>query len=271
MKKKNWMHLTITFVVAGLSLLVFSVYGFPSPERNTISTSQQGFMGDIKEPVRADNIVITSFDPKDLDQVQTSMPNGLNIAIGTGGGYGNWVMQTGWNDREPLTGFAMGLAEHGTCTEPLYIGLMYSTQNPENWDYWRWYGRLDPGVLPEKDTYYWLGYDFENNPLIPPINAGTVWCITAVSMDSPGDGNWWTWGCNDQQSYARGTAKIWGGLETWWQDIPYDMTFKTYTVEGGVGEEPTITITSTNQVVASFLGSFSLLGAVVSGAKYFMV
>lgn len=267
MKKKIWLYLTTMFTVFGIVFLVYSVYAV-SPEHSTISVSQQAFIGSIEEYAHVNNLIITSLDPEDLDQAQTSMPGGLNIAIGSGSsGYGSWIMQSGYNDRYPFTGFQIGLAEHGTTTEPIYVGVMLGKLDPQDENNWAVIARLDPGVLPEKDTFYWLGLDLEDDPL--SIGPGQNWYLLAISMDDPVDGNWWMWGCSDQQPYPRGTAMAFDGSN--WHDMPYDMTFKVYTVEGGEPEEPEITITSNYQVVSQFLGSLSLLGAVVSGVKYFTV
>lgn len=261
MKKEHWMYMTVILFTAAM-LLMFGSFYAASP--NIITTPQYNFIGSIDEPIHMDNIAILSLDPDALDQVQTSGDN--SVAIGSS----SWLMQSGYNDREPFTGFLMCIAEHGTTTQPIYIGVMLSPLDPQDWDNWAFVGVLNPDVLPKKDTFYWIGFDLESDPL--PIDAGEDWYLLAMSMDDPSDGNCWAWKIDDQQSYSRGTAMAFDGNN--WHSGPYDMAFKTYTIEGNGGGdgEPSVTITSTYQVaVYQFLGSVSLLGAVISGTKYFLV
>jgi hypothetical protein len=267
-KKENWRIVAIIFIAIGIAFWCGSAFAVPE---NNID-SGYSFTETLDEPIFVDNLIITSLDPEDLDQEQSELTG--NYAIGTDpGGYGFWIMQRGMNDRGPFTGFQLALGEHGTTTEPLYVGVMYGENDPTNWDNWKVIAQLDPGVLPEKDTLYWLGLDLEPDTL--PIYPGQNWYLLAISMDSPADDNFWMWGASENNPYPRGTVKAYDGDD--WNEIPghtlLDMCFRTYTIEGEdpVDDPPDITITTTAQVVAQALGSISFIGALVSGIRYFKV
>lgn len=272
-KKKLWKYITMIFTIAGIGLWIFSAVGMGM---DSIIESGVSSHRTFDEPssLQINNIVITSFDPRDLDQAQetTGSPNGICIGYNPSQGYGYWAMQLGYNDREPLTGFQVAILEHGNPTKPIYIGIMRGQLDPAAWVNWIWYGYLNPGSLPQKDVYYWVGADFSNNPI--DIEAGEEWYIAVISIDPTTGNNHWAWGCNPDNPYPRGNLLNW---DVTWKNIAgtpdFDGCFRTYTTEGQQPpqEPPAITITSNYQIISQFLGSLSLLGAVISGTKYSMV
>lgn len=260
MKKKNWKRVAIIFIVLGFVL--WGISAFISPA-TILESSDYTFTGTLEDPIRVDNLIITSLDPADLDQQQSEVTMYYVVGSDSSGCY--WIMQSVWNDRFPFTGFQIALGEHGTTTEPIYIGVMSDEYDPTNWDKWEVIGRLDPGVLPEKDTLYWVGLDLEDDPL----QIGRRCYVLAISEDGPLNGNYWIWGVSTNEPYLRGTGMNWGG--SGWTDVAMDTCFRTYTIEGPPSEPPDITITTTSQVVTQVLGSLSLLGALIAGTRYFMV
>ena len=138
---------------------------------------------------------------------------------------------------------------------------------------WEVAAYMDPGTLPEKDVFYWITLDISDNPINFP--AGTTFYMVAVCEDySYGDDNWGSWGTSFElgDTYPGGSNHVYNFNEEVWDVKPYDMVFRTYTTPNGNGNggPPQITITSSYQIAAvKLLGSFSFLGAVISGTKYF--
>ena len=270
MKEKLWKILMLVFVIVGLFFLFLPVLTAEESINDQWSATTFDEIDELRHDYFIKEMNIMSLDPEDSDQWITNFEGSppLNFGISNI----QWILQTGYNDRSPLTGFLIPIMEHGTCTESLYIGFLYSslTKDPSDWNNWIWVGALSPCSLPQKDTFYWVGYDFENEPLSPPINAGTEWricCISAQNMQSTN--SWWGWACRDDNPYNRGMTYGWDGSR-WNGDPNYDCLFVTYTVEAPQPDPPVISISISSWVVASQgTGMLCLIGAVISGFKGF--
>ena len=270
MKKEYWKYLSASLTIISVILLV---YTFVSPSiadpimKNNANLTTEIDITDNFE--NAKRVTLTTLDPNALDQSQgtTGSPSGIAIGYNPSAGFGYWAMQLGYNDREPLSGFQVMVSEHGTTTDLLLIGLMKGQLDPTDSRNWLWYGALNPGTLPKKDTYYWLTVEFDT-PI--SIKAGQQWYITLISADKTDTSHFWAWGANPSNPYSRGMTRTWAGGSTWnaLSGGTYDCCFKTYTVVGGGGggEQPSVTI-SINTYLQT-IGFISLLGACVSGIKY---
>ena len=274
MKKKLWLYMAIAFAIAGILLFTYAfTFDTVSAVKSATIFHQYTFEAKLKHMKYLDMVSIQSLDPDQLDQSQEQIGNDVKAyAIGP-----MWVCQGVKNDRSPIYGFSMILGEYHEgvpTTEPIYIGITSSLltgsqlYDLDNWDA---VGYMNPGTLPEIGVFYWVTYEL-NTPLNIP--AGQTFYIIAISEDqSYGDVNWWQWATAGDLGdvYPRGSNYVYNGES--WDDSWRDMCFRTYTTPNGGngdGEPLQITITSNYQVAAQFIGSLSLLGAVVSGTKYFM-
>lgn len=287
-KKETWMYLAVIFVVVGL---VFFAYSFTFTQIASPVTAKSEVVPSawkVSPVTHAEKAKSFSFfnildiNPNQLDQKQETFgPQGENIyAIGISPYGPFFVGQEVRNEREPLHGISICVGRMGIPTEPLYVGVMIQgllfppyLYDLDNWD---WVGTITPDIFLDEYTLYRLTSEFldkEGKPAPLDIPAGSNFYIVAISLDNNHDGNSWSWGFGgNTDTYPRGSNYCWSESEWEWTGTTWgDCMFRTYTNESTPQDPPSITITSTNQVVASFLGSFSLLGAVVSGAKYFMV
>jgi hypothetical protein len=270
MKKENWKYLTMVLVIAGvLSLIFSSVTAFPSEmsvnQTNTGETCEMINIGTQKA------YIITDFDPDELDQMQDLLTVYYKIGVGDSGCS---ISQPAVNDREPMTGFQVAIARHGTPSSDLYIGIMYPYDNdPFVGDNYILLGALSASSVPQADTFYWFGIDCSGSPL--DISSGPpAMSVVLVSVDNPDDSDYWMWGGGSPNPYPVYRPRGWNTQANEWQNdmLPdgwnIDMCFVTYTTSGGGGEAPNITISTTTWVTTG-LGIFSLIGAFLSGSKYF--
>lgn len=282
MKKEVWIYLAVILVVAGL---VFFVYSFtftqiasPVTAKSEVVPSawKVSAITHTEKAKSFSSFNILDINPNQLDQEQETFgPQGENIyAIGISPYGPFFVGQEVRNERSPMYGISICVGRMGIPTETLYVGVMIQgllfppyLYDLNNWD---WVAGITPDIFPDEYSLLWLTAEFT-----PPLNipAGSNFYIVAISLDNNQDGNSWAWGYGgNTDTYPRGSNYCWSESEWEWPGTTWgDCMFRTYTTEAAAQDPPSITITSTNQVVASFLGSFSLLGAVVSGAKYFMV
>jgi hypothetical protein len=270
MKKENWKYLTIVLVIAAVGLLIFSsVTAFPSE-----MSVNQTHTGETYEAINIGTqnaYIITDFDPNELDQVQDSLSVYYKIGVGS---HGCSILQPVVNDREPMTGFQVAIAKHGTPSSDLYIGIMYPTYgNPFDGQNYMIAGAISASDVPQADTFYWFGMDCSDYPL--DISSGPpALAIVLMSTDNPDDSNYWMWGGGSGDPYPTYRPRGWSTQDNAWQNdmLPdagtIDMCFATYTTSGGGGEVPTITIATTTWVT-TISGIFSLIGAFLSGSKYF--
>lgn len=280
-KKETWKYLAVIFIVAGI---VFFAYSFTfNPIASSVTTKSVTLSAwtapsftHAERAKRFSFFNILELNPNQLDQKQEILgPPGENTyAIGISSFGPLFIGQEVKNEREPMYGFSVCVGRLNVPTEPLYVGIMIEgllcppyLYDLSNWD---WVGMITPDILPESGTLYWLTVEF-SDPL--DIPAEDNFYIVAISEDNNQDGNSWAWGYGgNTDTYPRGYNYYWSEDEWSWLGTTWgDCMFRTYTTESTPQDPPSITVTSTYQVVASFLGSFSLLGAVVSGAKYFMV
>lgn len=280
-KKEVWKYLAIGLVVVSM---VFFVYSFTfNPIASGVTTKSTSLAAwtipsfkNVESAVPFSFFDLMTLNPNQLDQKQETLgPPGTNsYAIGISPYGPFWVGQGVRNERSPLYGFSVAVGKFGTPTSPLYVGIMARGLlfPPYIYDFRNWdgVGRITPDILPNEGIFYWVTFEFSTPLSIP---AGSNFYIVAVSDDNNHDGNSWGWGYGgDTDTYPRGSNYCWSESDWEWSSTTWgDCIFRTYTTEGASQDPPSITITSTYQVVSSFLGAFSLLGAVVSGAKYFMV
>ena len=111
---------------------------------------------------------------------------------------------------------------------------------------------------------------------IPEIIASDNFGITAFSEDASYPDSFWTWALSDSNPYAGGLGRYYGNDDTWQsiRDGVTDFCFVTYTIPNGSPppppEPPVITISTTSTVTMAF-GGVSLLAAVITGSRYFIL
>jgi len=204
---------------------------------------------------------LLSVDPDALDQLQDDM-TGVNLGAGT-----FHVAQGVINDRSPLTAFCVCVARIGMPEDPLYIGIMDSLKDPRYGENYLVLGELTSDILPQENKFYWVTLEL-SSPL--DIPAGQKFYIVMISDDNPLDGDFWSMAGSTINPYNRGIAWRWTPENGWqplgipgeFQPGEYDMCFATYTVPGGGGGQPQISITYSSEVLTA-IGVLSLLGAVV--------
>jgi len=266
MKKKSWRNITLVLIIIGASLFVFSfspvATTFPM-ERSiaSISTEHSG-------SVRLENVekanqqaTVSPYFVGQLDQSQESVS--FVFYVGFIWPDAGCYAQAYRNDELPMIGFQVGIGKHGTPTEPMYIGVMEYRWDPLNLANYHVVAELLPSAIPADDTLYWFGIDFSDNPLNEYKSH-----IICVSVDDPSDGNYWMWGAQEGNPYYAWLPSNWRwDVEDRAVDSGYDLTFRTYTGDGG-GVAPSITITSSYQVASQALGLLSFVGAAIAGIKY---
>lgn len=276
MKEKNWKYLTIVLVIAGvLSLIFSSVTAFPA-EMPIDSTYNIPTTYEVRNVDFVKAYIIVDFDPNKLDQLQDSL--GVSYRIGTGN-MGVSILQPVANNREPMTGFQVAIGRHGSPSSDLYMGIMYPFtvpcyNHPYDGQNYIIAGNVAAVAVPQPDTFYWFGIDCSDYPLdissgSPPLG------IVLFSTDDTTDGNYWMCGAGTGNPYSAYQPRGWSNIADQWlegvlvEGHNHDMCFATYTTAGGGGDEvPSITISTTTWVTTS-LGIFSLIGACLSGSKYF--
>jgi len=269
MKKENWKYLTIVLVIAAVGLLIFSsVTAFPS-EMSVNSTTDKSQTYELINGGTYSAYIITDFDPDEIDQLQDALSAYYKIGVGSSGCS---ILQPVVNDREPMTGFQVAIGKHGTPSSDLYIGIMYPTYgSPFDGQNYMMAGSISASDVPEADTFYWFGMDLSDYPL--DISSGPpALAVVVMSTDNPDDSDYWMWGGSGGNPYPTYRPRGWNTEDNEWQnellDGTVDMCFVTYTTSGGGGDTPNITITTTTWVT-TISGIFGLIGAFVSGSKYF--
>jgi len=281
MKKEVWKYLAAILAVVAVVFFAFSLTftQIASGVTTKTATPSAWISPSFTHVERAKSFSffnILALNPNQLDQNQETFgPQGENIyAIGISSYGPLFIGQEVRNERSPMHGFSVCMGRLNVPTEPLYVGVMIDglLYPPYLYDFdnWDWVGKITPDILPDSGTLYWLTVEF-STPL--DIPAEDNFYIVAISEDNNEDGNSWAWGFGgNTDTYARGSNCWWSESEWYWSSAAYgDCMFRTYTTESTPQDPPSITITSTSQVVSSFLGAFSSLGAVVSGVKYFTV
>ena len=268
MKKRKWQYLTIMFLAAGIITLTLSFItpvSTPSPAQYQITATPI----EIDIPRNYIPLRITpTVDPEHLDQYSCeTTENHWIISVST-----VWILQEFVNEGEPLEAFSVIVTEYLSPTHPLVIGVVDSKMPIDelsNLDNWECYGVLQPNTLPSDwPDFYWITADFSNNPI--PIPAGQMYYIAAASGVINIAQGYFGLAYNGD-CYPDYTSWDYYFPEEQYYDTLSDICFATYTTTGGGGEPPQVTITSTYQVMTQFSASLFLLGAVISGTKYFMV
>ena len=274
-RNKRWAKISVMLAIIGVILIAVPMIISASSD---IVMKNNAFydMGDLDDLSlsNAQPLTITSLDPEDLDQSQTTTgsPSGLAIGKNPNNGWGYWALQTGYDNREPITGFQVLVSRIGVPTEPLAIGFMSGKKNPADPTSWIWWGALYE--LPEEDVDYWVGADFSSDPI--EIDAGETWYLTLVSDDQTCMEHFWSWGGSPGNQYTRGQLFTLydGGWGTGQLGADYDTCFRIYTTPGEnpPPEEPVINIAFSNwTVISEIAGLGAFLGAAISALKYGMI
>ena len=272
MKKENWKYLTMVLVIAGvLSLIFSSISAHPTELSSSHPIVDKTKNYEMINGGTRQASIFAEIDPDDLDQLQNQLDAAFKIGVGS---TGCSILQPVVNDREPMTGFQVIVARHGTPSSDLWFGIMYPHRRcPFDGQNYMIASSLTPAHFPNSDTFYWAGMDLSDYPLDIPSGTPAL-NIVVMSVDDPDDDNYWFWGCSTTNTYPNYHPYGWNVNEEEWQDdiLPdawnKDMCFATYTSAGGSGDIPEITIATTTWVTAG-LGIFSLIGAFLSGSKYF--
>ena len=144
-----------------------------------------------------------------------------------------YLSQSLYNNRSPVTGFGFIIRYKGNVTEPLIAVISDKQYDPHD----------GPGdakhrgtiVYPEdleEGSVYYIWTTFENNPLTIPANK-TMYLILATNQNfvSP-DEVYWAWYGSSQNPYDRGKIMVFPDSASGWQDGgggQYDGLFMTYT------------------------------------------
>lgn len=262
MKKKYWRYLTIAMITLSIIFFVFSFMPL-SPAMDLPARTLSAEPVDIKLSGAIKRATIKEIDPNDIDQSQEKLTHFYYI------GYiwpkSGCYLQTALNERTSMYGFQISVGKHGSPSEPLYIGMMTTMNNPLNGPYYA-VSVIFPSAIPTDDQLYWIGIEHD------PYDGKTVHLV-CISTDDPYDDDYWMMGAGDRSPYP--TAKAWWNWEEekWYYDAEddKDMCFRTYTEGGsGDGELPVIAISMTTWIIRVSGFSFLILG-VVSGVKYYTV
>lgn len=273
MKDKYWKYATIILMIVGIASLFFSdATAFPT-ELSVNSTTDRSKNYDTSIAGAQRAYLITDFDSDKIDQLQDKLDVYYKIGFGSSG---CGVLQPVVDDREPLTGFQVAIGRHGSPSEFLWIGIMYPSYGPPFNGNYAVVGYLQAVNVPEEDTFYWFGIDCSSNPVDIPSGLPAMG-IVVVSYDDPDDSDYWMWGAGSGNPYGTYRPRGWNTQDNAWQndmlsDGTVDMCFVTYTTSSGGngGDVPVISITTTSWVTAN-IGFACLIGAAVSGIKYFSI
>jgi len=270
-KDKYWKYATIILMIAGIaSLFLSNATAFPYEMTVNSTTDKSKTYEMIDTGSVRSAYIIADFDPDEIDQVQDLLS--VYYRIGTGNA-GCSILQPVVNDREPMKGFQVAVARHGSPSYMLYMGIMYPNYGtPAKSSSYIILGGINAVDVPEADTFYWFGVDFSNSPLDIPSGPPAMG-VVLFSPDDPDDDNYWMWGGGSPNPYPTYRPRGWNTEDKAWQNemLPdggnVDMCFVTYTTTGGGGDVPVINITSTSWITAN-IGFACLIAAAVSGCKW---
>lgn len=276
MEKKHWKITTIVLVIFAVFLIAYPVVSQPDSS-NTISIKENTVIKEVRVRQAITPTIYTDLSQNQIDQYQDVIGNEVKtVPIGP-----SWVCQGFVNDRRPMYGFSILVGEHGTSSKPLIFGLMNARlEGSELYDTSNWdaVAVLNPNTLPEKDKLYWLTVEFNDFSLHYADNEKVQ--IVAVCEDYDYEDNtWFFWGCSGDKGNVYGDGKAWRyENEQWvvWDDVG-DTCFITFTTETSdppngepdPDEPPSLGISLTTSVISQTAGIISLIGAILSGSKFY--
>ena len=279
MKRKNWKYLAIVLSVIGLLLIAVPLIATPNVISGERTSNLDIGLKNVKTAKLVPTLIKTTINDNQLDQLQDQIGSTVDgVVVGP-----TWMCQGVENDRTPIYGFSIIVSEDretGAPEGPMYFGIISSKYTGDDlYDLSNWEAAciLNPGVLPQTGTPYWITVEFDSPlPLYiaAPTPVPTKFYIVALSEDNAMDGNWFVWHCSGNLGDVYSRGHVWQHYEGSWYDFPGagDMTFATFTTETTPPNPPVITIQSSSWVVASqATGILSLFGAVICGSKWLML
>jgi hypothetical protein len=263
MNEKNWKYMTLVLSMITIILLAVSVFmpvsiesaGISSPNLRSLPIDNLPDENDIFSVNNVITVRPVDFNPDDLDQHCTIYNT-----------YGNigplWLVQSFKNSRSPMLGFSVLLSRSQMPEKPLILGIRSSLLG----DTWVYATYISGNDLPNMYEWYWIDFEFPD-PL--SYSIGKTYYITLISEDIFEDGNHWRYAVDDSNSYSDGFLYKYDFSDPGW--VPwssYDGCFKTYT-ETDDPSPPIIDISVTS-TISMQLGFIALIGAVLSGSKYYL-
>lgn len=103
------------------------------------------------------------------------------------------------NSRPMVTGFGLIIGRKGIPDAPLWIGVCEEGVNcdtnvpPQQW---LAMGSLDPSLLPEEETWYWVTGTWEDDPIESPAGH-FLHAIAVTDANFIEQSQYWAWGCCD--------------------------------------------------------------------------
>ncbi|MBS3748180.1 MAG: hypothetical protein KGY67_00585 [Candidatus Thermoplasmatota archaeon] len=276
MEKKNWKIITIMLIVFAVFLLIYPVVSQPDASNTVKINHDMSGTKNIRIRKAETPTIFTDLSNNQIDQFQDVLGNEVkSVAVGP-----SWVCQGVVNDRRPMYGFSILIGEHGTSSEPLIFGLMNARlegndlYDTSNWDV---VAVLNPDTLPEKDTFYWVSVEFDGSI---HYAEDELFQIVAVCEDyGYEDNTWFFWGVSGDKGSVYSRGRAWKYVnDKWevWSDAG-DTTFITYTTETDEPPDdepdpdnpPDLDVSFSTTVLSQTIGVFSLVGALVSGSKFY--
>lgn len=271
MRKGHWKYLSLTLSIVGIFLILLSMF-FPATfqeagraayGQTVTSTFGVGEADGIQ--IAADGLLTVTpadLDPNNLDQHWETYSHAY--AVGP-----MWYLQSFKDIRCPMLGFSVLISRTEVIPEePLIIGLVASQlEGADLYDTSNWLvaGSLPADALPDQN-WYWISLEF--SLIVQPEETCYIVCVSN-DMD-PNDEHYWRWAVQyPTGGYDRGQFFIYDFDNEEWTGRNYDACFRTYSAGWLPPEPPIVQIASSYTVVSQFFGSLSLIGAVISGIKYF--
>lgn len=273
MEKKYWKYLMLFLSVAGLLLVAVPLIATPTVLTGEHTSNLNIGLKNIKTARLVPTLAKTTINDNQLDQLQDQIGTTVNgVIVGT-----TWMCQGVKNDRTPFYGFSILVSEEresGPPEEPMYFGIIsgkYTGNDLYDLSNWEAAVVLNPGVLPQTDTRYWITVEFNSPLYIDPTPVPTKFYIVALSEDVAMDGNWFVWHCSGNLGDVYDRGHVWQYYEGAWYDFPGagDMAFATFTTAGATPTPPVVGISISISIVSQFMGALSWIGAVISGTKFY--
>lgn len=263
MKKEKIKILTLVLLLVGIFLLVAPIIVEAVTYGDTIHKGTIEIVG------KFNAVDLTDLNETLLDQQQLVfdayyMPYYDDPLLGEDEGT---IIQQVMNDRKPMVGFDIAVAQHGSPGD-LYIGIRSDVGGSNSGISTMYsYAYLPQDALPEDDTFYLITFEIAQSSNTNPYDGYSGFIqVNAVDDSSSSDNNCWMIAAAQNDVYTRGVTKFDTGNQ--WTNIPGDFWFRTYTTEAPA---PSIGITISTTILSQFFGIVSLIGAVISGVKYYGV
>jgi hypothetical protein len=279
-KKEYYKYIAIALVVVGLFLL-FSPISIAEPQE-TIGTKNTyeplNFESKYVENIKP-SMIFTDINPNQLDQKQEEIAGVVPYIHA-----GQKLAQGVTNDREPLYGVAVQLKADGEPNKAIYLGIMKTLKDPRDYTNFDRIGGLQPSNFACDNEWHWVLYEFDNSL---DVSAGETFYIVIFSENTP-DANQWVVAGSSNNPYSNVNPNkevtwkwynivpgmIWEWMhweeEGYFNAGEYDLCFKTYTSEDEQEEPPQVSINVSTSIITQSLGLLSLIGAALSGTRYFM-